>query len=233
MFIRAILLTFIIFLEQWDFSIQQNIMYPYGPSSNDISLNLNDDDSYGPIEVQFSYFDTTYSTIYINSNGFISFISPKIKSSSPKEYPISTPIISPFWSDIDTEVGGQIYYRESSSSSDLNQAEREIAKGYSTSFSPSRLYIITWDQVAAYDGDSSVNNTFQLVLATDGNVSFIVCNFGEMSWPSMKFLQLLLQLQLVPLLQLQQVPLLQLVPQLLLQLLVQFYHSSVTMLVTI
>ena len=78
MFFRAILLTFIILLEQWDFSIQQNIMYPYGPSSNDISLNLNDDDSYGPIEVQFSYFDTTYSTIYINSNGFISFISPKI-----------------------------------------------------------------------------------------------------------------------------------------------------------
>jgi hypothetical protein len=40
------------------------------------------------------------------------------------------------------------YYRESSSASDLNQAKNDIANIYSTAFNPSRVYIITWDQVA-------------------------------------------------------------------------------------
>jgi hypothetical protein len=38
--------------------------------------------------------------------------------------------------------------------------------------------------VAAYDGYSSLNNTFHLVLATDGKLSFLVFNFGIMSWPN-------------------------------------------------
>ena len=116
-------------------------MYKYGPNSGDFSLPINDDSSYGPIDlgIQFPFFNKIYSTLYVNSNGFISFSSPINKNRPPKNYKKSTPIISPFWSDIDTEVGGQIYYRESSSSSDLNQAKSDIANVFSASFNPSRL----------------------------------------------------------------------------------------------
>ena len=69
----------------------------------------------------------------------------------------------------------------------LNQAKNDIANIYSTKFKPSRVYIITWDQVAAYNGNSSLNNTFQLVIATDGKLSFLIFNFGIMSWPNSKF----------------------------------------------
>ena len=96
-------------------------------------------------------------------------------------------MISPFWSDINTLVGGQIYFRESFCSCDLNQAKTEIANIYSTSFNPLRLYITTWDQVAANDGSSSQNNTFQLVILTDGILSFLIYNFGSMTWPNNQF----------------------------------------------
>ncbi len=164
-------------------------MHPYGPSSGDILLSKNDDGSYGPIRLglKFTFFNKLYSIIYINTNGVISFLSPIYKNNPTKNYPISTPLISPFWSDINTFVGGQIYYRESFFSCDLNQAKNEIASIYSSAFRPSRLYIITWDQVAANDGNSSVNNTFQVVIATDGKLSFLIYNFGEMSWPSNQF----------------------------------------------
>ena len=110
------------------------------------------------------------------------------KTSSPiKKYPMATPLISPFWSDINTLVGGQIYFRESFCPLDFNQAKNEIANIYSTTFNPLRLYVTTWDQVAAYGGSSSQNNTFQLVMATDGNLSFLIYNFGSMTWPNNQF----------------------------------------------
>jgi WD40 repeat protein len=164
---------------------EASIMYPFGPSLGDISLPKNDDGSYGPINLglPFPFFGSIYSNIYVNTNGLISFLSP-ISEYIPKKFPISTPSISPFWSDVNTNIGGQIYYRESSSSSDLNQAKSDITNVYSASFNPTRLYITTWYQVAAYSGSSSVNNTFQVVIATDGKLSFVIYNFGSMSWPN-------------------------------------------------
>jgi len=127
-----------------------NILYPYGLSSGDYLVPKNDDGSEGPIDigVPFSFFNKEFSTIYINTNGFVSFLSPFNKNSLSKKNPFSIPLISPFWSDINTLISGRIYYRESSSASDLNQAKNDIANIYSTAFNPSRVYIITWDQVA-------------------------------------------------------------------------------------
>jgi WD40 repeat protein len=165
------------------------LMYPYGPSSGDTLLPKNDDGSYGPIKIglKFTFFNKVYSSIFVNSNGFISFLSAISKNFPIQKYPMTTPLISPFWSDISTLVGGQIYFRESFCSCDLNQAKTEIAEIYSTTFNPTRLYITTWDQVAAYDGSSSQNNTFQLVIATDGKLSFLIYNFGSMTWPNNQF----------------------------------------------
>jgi len=166
-----------------------NALYPYGSSTGDYALPKNDDNFEGPIDlgVSFTFFGSSYSTIYINTNGVVSFLSPINKQNPAKKFPISTPLISPFWSDINTLIGGRIYYRESSSSSDLNQAKSDIARIYSSVFNVSRVYIITWDQVAGYEGSASLSNTFQVVLATDGRISFLIFNFGKMSWPNSQF----------------------------------------------
>jgi alpha-tectorin len=187
MFILPIL-TCIIVTLQCAISIESTIIYPFGPSLNDISLPKSDDDSYGLIVFKLPFYNKVYSKIYINTNGLISFLSPISKTYALKNYiPISTPLISPFWSDINTLEGGQIYYRESSCSCDLNLAKTDISNVYSYSFNPSRVYIITWDQVAAYNGNSSLNNTFQVVIATDELLSFLIFNFGDMAWPNSQF----------------------------------------------
>ena len=183
------ILIFIILTLQFEFSTRTSIMYPYGSGLTDYLVLKNNDVSEGPIDlgVPLPFYNKVYSKIFINTNGFISFLPPSNKQFSPQKYPISIPLISPFWSDINTLIGGRIYYRESSSSSDLNQAKSDIANVYSASFNPSRLYITTWDQVAAYSGSSSVNNTFQVVIATDGKLSFVIYSFGSMSWPNGRF----------------------------------------------
>ena len=156
-------------------------MYAYG-GAYDTALPKNKDGSYGPISlgVQLPYFNYVFSTMYVNTNGLISFLEA-YSTATLKSFPLTFPLIAPFWTDIDTLKGGQIYYRESSSSSDLTQAQIDISKVYFSTFNPTRLYITTWYLVAPYSGPI-LYNTFQTVIATDGILSFVIFNFQQMSW---------------------------------------------------
>jgi hypothetical protein len=159
-------------------------MYAYG-AAYDTALPKNDDGSNGPISlgVPIRFFNISYSTIYVNTNGHISFFAA-YSNYTALRFPLTFPLIAPFWTDINTLTGGQIYYRESSSSTDLTQAKSDIVKVYFSTFNPTRLYITTWYQVAAYGGTSTTFNTFQLVIVTNGSISFLVFNFEQMSWTS-------------------------------------------------
>jgi hypothetical protein len=72
-----------------------SIMYPYGSGLCDYLVPKNDDGSEGPIDlsVPFPFFNKVYSKIFINTNGFLSFLSPSNKQYSPQKYPISIPLI--------------------------------------------------------------------------------------------------------------------------------------------
>lgn len=161
--------------------------YSFGAAYGDTYLPKADDDSFGPIKfgVGIPFFNNVYQNLFVNTNGVISFLFP-INSSLPLTFPMLVPLIAVFWNDLNPLVNGQIYYRESSSASDLNQAKADILKAYSNlaSFSPSRAYIITWDRVAAYGGTPSATNTFQAVISTDGVLSFLIFNFGFLSLTS-------------------------------------------------
>lgn len=169
-------------------SIVTNILYPFGSDSNDIALPRTDDGSYGPISlgVKLTFFNAIFSSMHINSNGFISFVS-RLNAYNPITFPTSTPLIALFWGDINTVTNGQIYYRESSSESDLKRAKDEIMNTFSIAFKPTRAYIITFDQVAAYGGTFIETNSFQLVIATDGKITYLIYIYGKMMWPNSGF----------------------------------------------
>lgn len=61
-------------------------------------------------------------------------------------------MIAPFWADADTQGAGVVYYRETSDSSLLEKAEREISLSYGDNFSPTSLFIVTWDGVGYSSG---------------------------------------------------------------------------------
>ena len=63
-----------------------SIMYPYGTGVCDTLVPKNDDGSIGPIDlgVPFPFFDKVFSTFYINTNGFLSFLSSNSKNFPPK-----------------------------------------------------------------------------------------------------------------------------------------------------
>ncbi len=114
----------------------------------------------------FSFYGTTYDSLYINNNGNISFTMPYNTFTAFAFPDPSFNMIAPFWADVDTRStnGGNVWYK-------LN---------------PHSL-VIVWDHVGYFSMMEDKLNTFQLIIS-DGqdtivpagnNVSFC---YGDMQW---------------------------------------------------
>lgn len=61
-------------------------------------------------------------------------------------------MLVPYWADSDTRPagGGTVYYRETTNSTLLDRASMEIQNAFTLSFSPTHLFIATWDAIGYY-----------------------------------------------------------------------------------
>ncbi|XP_069802885.1 sushi, nidogen and EGF-like domain-containing protein 1 [Dendropsophus ebraccatus] len=163
-------------------------MYLYGTVNND-TVMAKADDSASPVITlpsSITLFGNVTSSIYVSTNGLLSFKTP-ITTFTPKDLPVvdGNPFLAPFWADINTNIAGNIYYRQSTDSTLLSQATTDIRSYFSLpSFSATWLFIATWDGVAYYGSSatSSTVNTFQAVLCSDGSLTFIMFNYGLLLW---------------------------------------------------
>ncbi|MCC9596506.1 MULTISPECIES: nidogen-like domain-containing protein [Rubrivivax] len=94
----------------------------------------------------FSFFGTTYNSLYINNNGNVSFgggISAYVPSGPTGA---NAPVISPYFGDVDTrgENSGVVHYKLSANE-----------------------LVVTWDNVGRFAGRDDLLNSFQLVLRSD------------------------------------------------------------------
>ena len=95
----------------------------------------------------------------MSSNGILSF-DYQFPDFNSQIFPLSdsiTPIIAPFWTDINIINGGSIYYRQTSEAGLLQKAENLTRSGFpqtAQDFSPVHLFIATWDRVAPFGGFS-------------------------------------------------------------------------------
>ena len=97
----------------------------------------------------------------------------------------SQPLIAPFWDDVNVVNGGTIYYRQDNTSSVADQVQREINMQFSNteSFYPSLVFVATWDRVAAFGNVLiGLTNTFQVVIASDGQKTFVRFTYGDIQW---------------------------------------------------
>ena len=96
------------------------------------------------------------------SNGVLSFEMPFTFCCAPRTFPIyPTPLIAPFWHDFDPTLGGNIYYRQTNNSQELQLFQTSLSSALNTrglgNFSPTLLFIVTWDQVPEFLGSTLVN----------------------------------------------------------------------------
>ena len=69
-------------------------------------------------------------------------------------FPLSANIslIAPFWGDVDITRFGNIFYRETSNTTLLQRAQDQLQGLFPSSgnFTPTTLFIATWDRVAEF-----------------------------------------------------------------------------------
>ncbi|CAH2318181.1 sushi, nidogen and EGF-like domain-containing 1 [Pelobates cultripes] len=164
-----------------------DLFYPYGSALDTICQKI--DDGSSPIiysTTPIPLFGRLYSFLYVNHNGLVSFSEP-ISQFTPSIIPMATwnPYLAPFWGDVDNRLTGDIYYRQSMDSSLQARATSDIRAYFnSSSFTSRWVFVATWDRVAYYGSvvSQQQTNTFQVVLTTDGNATFVLFNYGTIQW---------------------------------------------------
>ncbi|XP_034295400.1 sushi, nidogen and EGF-like domain-containing protein 1 isoform X1 [Pantherophis guttatus] len=162
--------------------------YPFGPAQGDAATPQQDDGGSGlqPIAVKFPFFGATHTALYVNNNGIISFLK-EVSQFTPVAFPISNDrrVVAAFWADVDNRRSGQVYYRETTDQAILERATKDIAKYFPEfpEFSAQWIFIATWNKVTFFGGNLfSPVNTFQIVLITDGLLSFTIFNYESITW---------------------------------------------------
>ncbi|XP_046338970.2 sushi domain-containing protein 2-like isoform X2 [Haliotis rufescens] len=164
--------------------------YPFNASAGDNLTDDSDDGGSGSIKigVPFPFFNRSHDKIFVNNNGIISFLD-QLKTYRPENFPLDseTPIIAPFWADVDVQVGGKVWYRESSDFQLLEKATVEIKTYFPAlrRFRANWMFIATWDNVGFYGASQEgkqKRNTFQAVLITDSLQSFVIFNYNKIEW---------------------------------------------------
>uniref|UniRef100_A0A8B9JEZ0 Si:ch73-329n5.2 n=1 Tax=Astyanax mexicanus TaxID=7994 RepID=A0A8B9JEZ0_ASTMX len=156
--------------------------YPFGVG--DIENGRIDDGGSPAISLlqPFTFFGTTYDQVYVNNNGHLTF-DQAWYSYSPYQFPANggRDIIAPYWTDIDNRGNGVISYQQYSSGDVLTQATQDINQYFpQIHFSATWVFVATWDRVAYYSY-SGTETSFQVVLISDGQLSFVLMNYGHIA----------------------------------------------------
>ncbi|KAJ0065223.1 hypothetical protein NL108_006584, partial [Boleophthalmus pectinirostris] len=122
----------------------------------------------------------------VNNNGLVSFLR-EVSQFTPVAFPISGDrrVVAPFWADVDNRRAGKVFYRESLESDILNRGSNDVRTYFSEfpNFNASWILISTWYRVTFFGGNSRTPvNTFQVVLITDGELSFTIFQYHNITW---------------------------------------------------
>ncbi|MDO8614378.1 MAG: SdrD B-like domain-containing protein [Dehalococcoidia bacterium] len=140
-------------------------------------LAANDDGSSPtavPMGLSINFFGTTFSTVYVNNNGNVTF-SSGLSAYTPQ--PIGGtgfPIIAPFWADVDTRGAGSA-----------------VVKYGATTFGGRPAFCANWVNVGYFGSHADKLNSFQLVLVDRSDIGVgdfdLIMNYDHVLWETGDF----------------------------------------------
>lgn len=157
-------------------AIPRELLYPHGAGEDQV-LPQDQDEASSPeisLKVPIVFYGETYNSIYVNSNGLLSFLT-EIPSFFNIQFPLDYPVIAPLYTNVDTRGSGAVYYRETQDASLLQRATESVDEAYSygSDFEAKSLFIATWKDVGYHSQGADKVNTFQVVIASDGFDSYV------------------------------------------------------------
>ncbi|KAI5711004.1 hypothetical protein M8J75_013255 [Diaphorina citri] len=157
--------------------------YPYGVEERDALLPSLQDEQAPEIflKVPVKFFDETYTSIFVNEFGCLTFRFPLPEFIS-MTLPLDYPAIAALYSNIDVKTAGKIYYRESEDPELLQRADEDVARNFprlANPFKAKSVFIVTWVEVGYNGPKANKFNTFQIIVISDGEESFVEYLYAE------------------------------------------------------
>ena len=143
------------------------LLYPNVGPNDDLSSALQS------LGFSFEFFGNTYTDFYINNNGNITFDNP-LGRFLPTGFPSPTPIVAPFWADVDTRTD----------TAGAAGGEVQMSTGVSVRGNP--FVQVDWIDVGYFDrtdaGNNDGRNTFSLYIEDDPVGDIVVFDYGSLNW---------------------------------------------------
>jgi len=170
----------------------------FGPNAGDSNLTKQDD-HFILIKkpVQFKFYGKYFESLYVSTNGVVQLIEKNQTFDLHEKFSynpaifqmVNETLIAPFWTDMISDSIGDVFYRLVTDEDSLRQIEFEIDRLTKAScceeFKASWVAVITWYKQKAFNHKRyEYNNTFQLVLTTNGEESYVLFNYGRLEWPN-------------------------------------------------
>ena len=99
--------------------------------------------------------------LQVNTNGVISFL-VQVSQYTPNTFPLgdNRRMVAPFWADVNTGNGGDVFYRETTDPNLLQQATDDVTAAFvdHRKFRATWLLIATWYEVAFYGASGDHTN---------------------------------------------------------------------------
>ncbi|CAF1556505.1 unnamed protein product [Rotaria sp. Silwood1] len=187
---------FIVFLVSASSTLPLNDFFAFGSEKGDSTM-LRNGTSVGPLHLPYVFpcFDNNYQQIWINSNGLFSFQrSINYYSQRPLTSLNDSCLVAGFWHDYiwnqDNNTESEIYYQIHSNTSIsnstvtvFNKASDYVRKFFPQQrlFKPKMVITSTWYYIGI-STNNTLNNTFQIVLCTDEDRSFVFFLYHELQW---------------------------------------------------
>ncbi|NXX18698.1 SNED1 protein, partial [Podargus strigoides] len=131
-------------------------LYPYGPEVGDKATPREDDGMSPEIQLwkNFSFYGRPYNSLYVNNNGVVSF-GTGVPEFTPQPFPLDghRPFVAPYWADVDTREGGDVFYRQSRDPELLARLARDLVVAVPPGDplpEPTWAFVATWHRVAFF-----------------------------------------------------------------------------------
>ncbi|NWR44242.1 TECTA protein, partial [Regulus satrapa] len=166
-----------------------SLLYPDGQDQGDETIPKHDDGTFREISlsIPFTFYGKSYQTVFVNNNGVISFNEP-IRPYTPDPLLLmdGRPFVAPYWADVDTILGGDIFYHQTINPALLEDISQDITQNF-----PKSPFTATWawwpttrmaPLLKRLGPWGMKGNTFQAVLTTDSKVFYIIPNYWDIQW---------------------------------------------------
>ena len=100
----------------------------------------------------------------VSTNGLV-FLGSTLRYYYPRPFPLSQRIIAPFWDVSSVYNGGQVLFRRSDNQTLLNQVGSIINDRLEYDFTPTMLFIVTWNRIPEYRGSSNLVSVIIIIVS--------------------------------------------------------------------